>query len=114
MKDLPKVPTWRLQWDSNLRPSGRKAPNLPLSHHAPHCHCVVTETISVALLLHPGFGLALPGSIRIGRRTAAHLSLSCEIISQCCSIQSEDLYSAPPRQPTQRLFQPSSGDKDQL
>src|SRR6218665_653990 len=22
------------QWDSNLRPSGRKAPNLPLSHHA--------------------------------------------------------------------------------
>ena len=31
--DFPKVPTWRLQWDSNLRPSGRKAPNLPLSHH---------------------------------------------------------------------------------
>ena len=25
---------WQLQWDSNLRPSGRKAQNLPLSHHA--------------------------------------------------------------------------------
>ena len=29
-----KVPTWRLELDSNLRPSGRYAPNLPLSHHA--------------------------------------------------------------------------------
>src|SRR6218665_1724509 len=35
VKDLPKVCTWQLEWDSNLRPSGRKAPNLPLSHHAP-------------------------------------------------------------------------------
>ena len=35
VKDLPKVPTWRLAWDSNLSPSGRKAPNLPMSHYAP-------------------------------------------------------------------------------
>src|SRR6218665_440773 len=35
MKDLPKVHTWWLEWDSNLRTSGCKAPNLPLSHHAP-------------------------------------------------------------------------------
>ena len=34
VKDLPKVPMWRLEWDLNLRPSGCKAPNLPLSHHA--------------------------------------------------------------------------------
>ena len=27
VKDLPKVLTWRLEWDSNLQPSGRKAPN---------------------------------------------------------------------------------------
>ena len=33
MKDLPKVPTWRLEWDSNLRLSGHNGPNLPLSHH---------------------------------------------------------------------------------
>src|SRR6218665_499838 len=26
---------WRLEWDLNLRPSGRKALNLSLSHHAP-------------------------------------------------------------------------------
>ena len=24
--------TWQLEWDMNLQPSGRKAPNLPLSH----------------------------------------------------------------------------------
>ena len=29
-----EVPKWWLEWDSNLWPSGRKAPNLPLSHHA--------------------------------------------------------------------------------
>jgi len=36
LKDLPKAPMWRLTWNLSLRPSGRKAPNLPLSHHAPH------------------------------------------------------------------------------
>jgi len=29
VKDLPKVPTWWLEWDSNLRPSRGKAPNWP-------------------------------------------------------------------------------------
>jgi len=29
VKNLPKSPPWRLEWDSNLRPSGRKTP----SHH---------------------------------------------------------------------------------
>src|SRR6218665_910346 len=33
VKDLPKVSTWRLEWVSNMRPSGRKAPNLPLRYH---------------------------------------------------------------------------------
>ena len=32
VKDLPKVPMRRLEWDSNLRPFGGKAPNLPMSH----------------------------------------------------------------------------------
>ena len=27
VKDLPEVLTWRLEWDLNLRPSGRKIPN---------------------------------------------------------------------------------------
>src|SRR6218665_1820489 len=35
-KDLPKVTTWRLGRDSNPRPFGRKATNLPMSHHAPY------------------------------------------------------------------------------
>ena len=35
MKDLPKVPTQRLEWDSNPRPSDHKAPNVPLRDHDP-------------------------------------------------------------------------------
>ena len=35
IKDLPKVPKWRLERDSNMKSSGRKTPNFPLSHHAP-------------------------------------------------------------------------------
>src|SRR6218665_3191299 len=30
VKDLPKVPTWRLERDSNLPPFGRKATNQPI------------------------------------------------------------------------------------
>jgi len=39
VKDLPKATTWRLEWDSNLRPSAQKAPNPPptLTHHDPYC-----------------------------------------------------------------------------
>src|SRR6218665_2497652 len=38
VKDLLKVPTWRLERDSNPRPSGRKASTLPMCHHifTPH------------------------------------------------------------------------------
>src|SRR6218665_1834995 len=32
VKDLTKVLTWRLERDSNPRPFGRKAPNLPTGH----------------------------------------------------------------------------------
>src|SRR5688572_8117853 len=35
VKDLPKVPTRRLEVDSNPQPSGCKAPNIPLHHRAP-------------------------------------------------------------------------------
>ena len=35
VKALPKVSTWRPEWDSNQWPFGRKATNLPMSHHAP-------------------------------------------------------------------------------
>src|SRR6218665_675031 len=35
VKDLPKVPTWRLERDSNPQPFGRKVTNLPMSLHAP-------------------------------------------------------------------------------
>src|SRR5688572_30242252 len=35
VKDLPGVPTRRLEVDSKPQPSGCKAPNIPLHHHAP-------------------------------------------------------------------------------
>src|SRR6218665_3814474 len=35
VKVLPKVPTWRLERDSNPRPFGRKASTIPMSHHVP-------------------------------------------------------------------------------
>src|SRR6218665_1165158 len=35
VKDLPKIPTWRLERDSSQRPFGRKTSNLPMSHHVP-------------------------------------------------------------------------------
>ena len=47
MEDLPKVPTQRLEWDLNLRPSEYKAPNLRLSHHAP-------QSVAYLLRAHRG------------------------------------------------------------
>src|SRR6218665_2571630 len=44
MKYLPKVPTWLLESDSNLRPFGRIASNLPLSNHAPELPHRFTST----------------------------------------------------------------------
>src|SRR6218665_3604874 len=52
VKDLPKVPMWWLGWDSKLRPSGRKAPNLPLSHHAPPCEPFECQVCLTLLQLH--------------------------------------------------------------
>ena len=37
VKDLPKVPMWRLERDLNPRPSGWKASTLPMRHHASNC-----------------------------------------------------------------------------
>src|SRR6218665_2722654 len=35
-----------VEWDSNLRPSGPKAPNLPLSHHAPQFNLTIPRNMS--------------------------------------------------------------------
>ena len=56
VKDLPKVPTWQLERDSNPRPFGRKAPNLPMSHYA---------SLHVLILFYQG----LKGPCRL---TSAH------------------------------------------
>src|SRR6218665_1989241 len=47
VKDLPKVPTWRPEWDSNLRPSGRKAPTCHLAT-PPHILVFYFAPISAA------------------------------------------------------------------
>src|SRR6218665_3433679 len=36
VKNSSKVPTWQLERDSNTRPFGRKATNLPMHHHVLH------------------------------------------------------------------------------
>ena len=61
VKDLPKVPTWRVEWDSNLRPSGRKAPNLPLSHHAPSF--TISLLYSIIEVIRPNCDLKLNSDI---------------------------------------------------
>src|SRR6218665_2915414 len=42
VKDLPKVPTWRLERNSNPRPSDRKALTLPKRHYVPSTHSFLT------------------------------------------------------------------------
>src|SRR6218665_2839207 len=41
-----------LEGDSNLRPSGRKAPNLPLSHHDKVCHNFVLLLKTILTKMH--------------------------------------------------------------
>src|SRR6218665_4125771 len=38
LQDLPKVPTWRLERESNPRPSGRQSSSQPRRHHVPRHH----------------------------------------------------------------------------
>ena len=49
VKDLPTVPTWQGEQDSNPWPFGWKATNLPMSHHTPQYH-YFNITIPDALL----------------------------------------------------------------
>ena len=49
VKDLPKVPMWRLERGSNLWPFGREETNLPMSHHAPLLSHDVNIWLHVAL-----------------------------------------------------------------
>ena len=49
VKHLPKVLTWPLERDSNWRSFGRKAPNLPMSHHAQLCRCSFFGSVSPKL-----------------------------------------------------------------
>src|SRR5688572_18138540 len=54
VKDLPRVPTRRLEVDSNPQPSGCKAPNIPLHHRAQYayifniCKCLVGYSLYTA------------------------------------------------------------------
>ena len=51
VKDLSKVPTWRLERDSNPRPFGRKVMNLPMSHHA-HNNMINIKYLSSLMTKH--------------------------------------------------------------
>src|SRR6478672_3593678 len=43
VKDLPRVPTRRIEVDSNPQPSGCKAPNIPLHHRAPLIYIYIVK-----------------------------------------------------------------------
>src|SRR5678816_3424238 len=43
VKDLPRVPTRRLEVDSIPQPSSCKAPNIPLHHRAPYTVIMATK-----------------------------------------------------------------------
>src|SRR5688572_3651397 len=50
VKDLPRVPTRRLEVDSNPQPSGCKAPNIPLHHRAPRwCRGICVRMLASCL-----------------------------------------------------------------
>ena len=51
VKDLPKVPTWRLEQDSNPRPFGQMVMNLPMSHHAHTIHLRLMGSVGNLVLL---------------------------------------------------------------
>src|SRR6218665_1356774 len=52
VKDLHKVITWRLERDSNPRPSGRKASTLPMRHHVPHVLLCISEATDDTFLVY--------------------------------------------------------------
>jgi len=71
VKDLPKVPTWRMEWDSNLRP---KSP-LRRKVSARFNRVVVPPTS----LLHPGREAADGPRLLISREIPAYLAASLYI-----------------------------------
>ena len=72
MKDFSKVPTWRLEWDSNLRPSARKAPILPLSHNALTFPIYMYSRSRVHTHYYPGVVLRLCPKYKVNARLSAH------------------------------------------
>ena len=74
MKDLPKVPQWRLEWDSNLQPSRRKAPNLPLYGNEPIKFLLAVITVS------------LPHHLAFLPVVVLHFKLHVSIIEVFCHI----------------------------
>ena len=51
IKDLPMVPTWRLEWESNPWPSGWKLSTQPMRYHVPQ----IFERVSHCVFLYCGF-----------------------------------------------------------
>ena len=72
-EEMPKVPTWRLERDSNLRFFGRKAWNLPMSHHAPcSSHRIlilqVNENYKYTVLIITTYGIS-PDMFSVRKQT---------------------------------------------
>src|SRR6218665_637458 len=94
VKDLPKVPTWRLERDSNPRPFGRKATNLPMSHHAPRIFYKYEFLSSTCWILSGssaecggsavGFGAFCPEGLRFESHSSCHVRTLGKSFTCCC------------------------------
>ena len=72
VKDLSKVPTWRLQRESNPWPFRRKASTLPMHHTCPHSS---TEGISPAILGLSSSAWCLPVQLKYFPRPSGYFQL---------------------------------------
>jgi len=65
IKNMPKVPTWRLERESNPRPSGWKSSSKPRRHHVPQFHLVVSK-VSPRSRLRDFYGQSVGNSVATG------------------------------------------------
>src|SRR6218665_234600 len=84
--------SWRLEWDSNLRSAGHKAPGLPLSQHAPQCMyvCMYVCMLVCMYLCRPMYAsmhilyLSIYKALLPACFSKAHMSVCRQICMSVC------------------------------
>src|SRR6218665_2316349 len=73
VKDFPKVPTWRIERDSNPRPYGRQASTLPMNH-----------LLHIGIVLH--LGLSTNRNCYIGTSYTVMYQLLVHYVCVACTL----------------------------